>query len=116
MNEENVRVESGNLLALPINLPARDEFLEALTQGPGFRLERIISTGRATPPGEWYDQEWDEWVALLQGRATLRCGEERLVRLEAGDWLLLPAHLRHRVEETSHDPPCVWLALHCRAA
>ncbi|NTV46153.1 MAG: hypothetical protein HGB11_06455, partial [Chlorobiales bacterium] len=36
------------------------------------RLERIVSEGHATPGGEWFDQEWDEWVILLSGSATLR--------------------------------------------
>ena len=79
---------------------------------PAARLERIVSTGQSTPPGTWYDQPGDEWVALLAGRATLRFEDGGLVELAPGDWLLIPAHERHRVEATSAEPPCVWLAVH----
>ena len=60
-----------NLLVPPAaNLS--EEFFETLLQRPGVRVERIISTGQATPAGEWYDQAWDEWVLILSGAASLR--------------------------------------------
>lgn len=40
--------------------------------GAGVRVERIVSQGHVTPPGQWYDQDWDEWVSLLSGAARLR--------------------------------------------
>ena len=77
------------------------------------RLERIVSFGQATPAGEWYDQDADEWVALLQGGAGLLCeGEAEPRVLAPGDWVLIPAHTRHRVAWTAPDGPTVWLALH----
>jgi cupin 2 domain-containing protein len=88
------------------------ECCETLLERPGARIERIVSTGQATPPGEWYDQGGDEWVALLSGRATLSFERGGRLELAPGDWLLIPAHARHRVEATSTDPPCVWLAVH----
>lgn len=45
--------------------PGHDEAFEPLLERPGLRLERIVSHGHATPPGEWYDQEQDEWVMVL---------------------------------------------------
>jgi cupin 2 domain-containing protein len=97
------------------DLPERlagENFLVLLEQ-QGFRLERIVSTGQATPAGEWYDQPRSEWVVLLTGSAGLLiAGEAAPRRLAPGDWLLLPAHLRHRVEWTDPDRPTVWLALH----
>jgi cupin 2 domain-containing protein len=88
------------------------EIVEILLGRPGARIERIVSTGQTTPAGLWYDQAGDEWVALLAGRATLRFADGALVELSPGDWLLIPARARHRVEATSADPPCVWLAVH----
>jgi hypothetical protein len=32
--------------------------------------------------------------------------------LAKGDWVLLPAHCRHRVTWTQSEPPTVWLAVH----
>jgi cupin 2 domain-containing protein len=95
--------------------PGREVF-DTLLERPWARIERIVSTGQTTPAGQWYDQPQDEWVALLSGRATLRLDGEGLLELRAGDWLLIPAHLRHRVEATSVEPPCVWLAVHLPAA
>lgn len=92
--------------------PARELF-ETLLQNKDFKLERIISTGQASPPGQWYDQELNEWVLLLAGSAGLRFEDETGARtLKPGDYLLIPAHRRHRVEWTSSDQPALWLALH----
>jgi cupin 2 domain-containing protein len=93
---------------------ARDaELFETLAVQRGVRIERIVSTGQVTPPGEWYDQPHDEWVAVIAGAAHLRIeGEENYRKLEPGDWVLLPAHCRHRVTWTQDDPPTVWLAVH----
>ncbi len=95
--------------------PASGEVFEPLVAGREFRLERIVSTGQATPPGEWYDQETDEWVALLSGYATL-CFEHATepVELVPGAWVLIPAGCRHRVERTAAGEATVWLALHFR--
>jgi cupin 2 domain-containing protein len=89
------------------------ELVEELVRTPTARLERIVSRGHRTPDGEWYDQEWDEWVVVLAGAARLRIeGEADEVALRPGDSLVLPAHVRHRVEWTDPDADTVWLALH----
>ncbi len=78
-------------------------------------MERIVSLGQQTPPGEWYDQSDDEWVLLLSGAARLLIeGESQASALQPGDCLLLPAHVRHRVEWTDPAQPTVWLAFHFR--
>ena len=91
------------------------EQFEQLLEGGSMRLERIVSTGQITAPGQWYDQDTDEWVALLQGEAELSFPDGPPVRLVAGDYLFIPAHRRHRVTYTSSAPACVWLALHVTA-
>ncbi|MFY9640536.1 MAG: cupin domain-containing protein [Rhodomicrobium sp.] len=79
----------------------------------GLKIERIVSTGQASPPGFWYDQGWDEWVMILKGAAGLRFEKEAGARaLAAGDYVFIPAHARHRVDWTSADEPTVWLAVH----
>ena len=108
-------VQQGSLLETSAARTDR-ETVDVLLDRPGARIERIVSTGQATPPGQWYDQPGDEWVALLAGRATLRFEDGAFVELAPGDWLLIPAHVRHRVEATSADPPCVWLAVHAAPA
>ena len=58
--------------------------------------------------------------ALIQIRHALKpdglmlatlLGAGSLVELREGDWVLLPAGCRHRVEWTTPDGPTVWLAL-----
>ena len=81
-----------------------------LQEGKSFRLEHIISHGDASPPDFWYDQEEPEWVALLQGQAELEFAEGTVLTMKRGDYLLIPAGMKHRVRSTSED--AVWLALH----
>jgi cupin 2 domain-containing protein len=91
------------------------EIFQVLLETKNFRLERIVSGGQATPPGEWCDQDDHEWVALLTGAAGLRFEDEPEPRLlRPGDYLLIPAHRRHRVEWTDPETPTVWMALHYR--
>ncbi|WP_232631010.1 cupin domain-containing protein [Methylobacterium sp. Leaf118] len=90
---------------------APDEQLETLAAAAGARLERIVSRGQASPPGFWYDQADDEWVAVLAGAATLRFADAaEPLHLGPGDHVLIPAHRRHRVERT--EDPTIWLAVH----
>ena len=90
--------------------PAEGETFRALLDRPGMRLEQIVSRGEASPEGFWYDQAQTEWVLLVQGAAVLRFEPGGDVPLQAGDFLTIPANLRHRVESVSAD--AVWLALH----
>lgn len=104
---------SGNLYADLPDVPQSAESFATLLTRPGLRIERIVSTGQASPPDFWYDQPAAEWVVLLQGAAGLRCADEADVReLRPGDWLHLASHRRHRVEWTAADTPTVWLAIH----
>ncbi len=103
---------NGNILA---DLPdaAGSEQFELLVSLHGVRIERIVSQGQATPAGQWYDQDWQEWVLLLQGEALVQLeGECEPRHLGPGDWLNLPPRCRHRVQWTPPDRVTVWLALH----
>jgi cupin 2 domain-containing protein len=92
------------------------EYFTDLLAAPGLGLERIVSLGQATPPGEWLDQDRAEWVILLRGAARLLFeGEGSACDLRPGDYVNIPAHCRHRVEWTIPDEPTVWLALHYAA-
>lgn len=93
-----------------------DERFDTLVRMPGARIERIVSTGQATPAGEWYDQDWDEWVLVLAGSAAVLVeGEDAPRSLAAGDWLFLPRRARHRVAWTDPAAPTIWLAVHADA-
>ncbi len=100
-----------NLFAdLPADLP--EELVDVLASGGHVRVERIVSTGQASPAGFWYDQAEAEWVVVLRGEARLLVeGDDGPLVMKPGDHLLLPAHRRHRVEWTSPTEPTVWLAV-----
>ena len=95
---------------IPADLP--EELFETLVLANEIKIERIVSRGHTTPDGEWYDQDWDEWVLLLQGYATIRYQDGNKVVLQHGDYVLIPAHSKHRVDFTSSQPDAIWLAIH----
>jgi cupin 2 domain-containing protein len=107
-------MDAGSLFDdVPTGLPA--EHFTQLLATPHLRIERIVSTGQASPPGLWYDQDWAEWVVVLTGAAgVLLEGEATPRGLAPGDYLHIPAHRRHRVEWTSVGEPTIWLAVHHR--
>jgi len=89
-----------------------EELIENLVVSEHVRVERIISTGQSSPDDFWYDQEENEWIVVLRGSAALQFqGESKLRRLLCGDWVLIPAHQKHRVFSTASDRPTVWLAI-----
>ena len=104
----------GNLLAdVPSAMAEEDP--RTLLAMPDLRIERIVSTGQASPPGFWYDQDWAEWVLVVAGQAGLLIEGEAAPRvLEPGSYVHLPAHCRHRLEWTAAETPTVWLAVHHR--
>jgi cupin 2 domain-containing protein len=104
--------ETGDLFAA-VPERAAEEQIATLLAAPHIRIERIVSTGQASPPGFWYDQDWSEWVIVLSGSAGLLLDGEAAPRvLRPGAYLYIPAHVRHRVEWTDAGEPTVWLAVH----
>lgn len=103
-----------NLLAnLPQFLP--EELTEALVSHPHVRIERIVSTGQASPAGSWYDQDDHEWIVVLAGEAQLEFAEpSEFVQLSPGDHMNIDAHRKHRVAWTSPRVATVWLAVFYR--
>lgn len=108
---KNEMSQLNNIYELPKELPS-EEIFQTLISADNLLVERIISTGQITPPGEWLNQEKDEWVILLQGNAELSFVDGQKVKLQSGDYLLIKSNQQHRVEYTSSNPPCIWLAIH----
>lgn len=105
-------IKAGNLFT-NVSMDPNEETIAILTERPGARIEKIVSTGQASPPGFWYDQDETEWVCVLSGSAGLKIeGEERPRVLLRGAYVEIPAHVRHRIDWTDADQPTVWLAVH----
>jgi len=104
----------GSLLS-NLSFPEDSEIFTTLVEAGPCRIERIVSSGQATPAGEWLEQSAREFVVVLTGRARLAFeGDGAPLSLGPGDWADIPAHRRHRVDWTDPDQPTVWLAVHIR--
>lgn len=99
-------MQMGNLFT-DAEAPLEGERFETLLSHKNLVVERIVSSA-AMGPTE-YVQPQDEWVALLQGEATLEV-EGKAVELHSGDYLFLPAGTRHVVRRVTDG--AVWLAVH----
>jgi cupin 2 domain-containing protein len=98
---------------IPATLPG--ELVETLCRAENVRIERIVSRGQASPADFWYDQDENEFVLLVSGRARLGFADGSVpADLLPGDWLEIRAHVRHRVEWTDPLRDTVWLAVHYR--
>jgi len=93
---------------LPQHLPK--EVVQTLIRSADVRIERIISHGHASPTDFWYDQPQHEWVVVLKGAARLRF-EDRMLEMKPGDFVNIPAFMKHRVDWTTPDEPTVWLGV-----
>lgn len=87
----------------------KEEFKEIL-KSENIRIERIVSNGQISEEDFWYDQDENEFVLILDGKAILEF-EEKEVVLQKGDCFDIKAHIKHRVKYTSKDKPTVWLAV-----
>jgi len=105
-------VEIQNIVAdIPEQLP--NELFTTLLQNPQLKMERIVSKGHCNAKDDWFEQAEAEWVFLLQGKAVLEfAAASELKTLNAGDYLLIPAHCKHRVDWTEPEKETIWLALH----
>jgi len=103
---QRMTVAHGRLL-LPTAAPARGERAEVVARFAGVVIEQVVSGALDAPVD--YDQDHDEWAVVLAGAAVLDIGGVRH-DLTPGDWVLLPAHVAHRLVHT--QPGTVWLTVH----
>jgi mannose-6-phosphate isomerase-like protein (cupin superfamily) len=95
----------------PAHTPAAGERIEDVVRVGNVVVEQILS-GRVQGPLD-YLQEHDEWVVVLAGAATLEVGGTP-VDLGAGDWVLLPAGVPHRLLRVERGTN--WLGVHVHPA
>jgi Uncharacterized conserved protein, contains double-stranded beta-helix domain len=89
-------------------LPMVEELVTVLKKDKNIRIERIISAGQVS---DWYDQSEEEYVILLEGRATVLYADNTSITLKKGDTLFIPAHKKHKISYTSESPACIWLCI-----
>lgn len=111
VNSGEIPMKSNLYAAIPDEI--REEMVSVLAENQNVRIERIVSDAHASPEGFWYDQDEHEWVLVVSGAAVLEF-EDETVALTAGDYLLIPAHRKHRVKSTAADEKTIWLAIFYR--
>jgi len=87
-----------------------DEVFQTLLTKKNVKIERIISDGHKSSEEFWYDQDQHEWVMVLQGHAILEF-EDKKVELNVGDYINIPANIKHRIVSTSKAEYTIWLAI-----
>jgi len=85
----------------------KHEILTELLSHKNVTINRIVSNSLEN--GEWYDQNDDEWLILLEGRAVIEFEQSEKQLLE-GETFFIAAHQRHRVKHTSEK--ALWLTVH----
>ena len=88
-------------------LPKTGETFTTLLEHKNIKINRITSS-KTVEPIE-YIQEEDEWLVLLQGKATLLMQGTEVV-LTGGETLFIPGKTPHSVIQT--DDNTLWLAVH----
>jgi cupin 2 domain-containing protein len=108
---DKMTIQVDNLFMNLPELSAAEQSL-SLFEKPSVEIERIVSQSYKSPPGFWYDQDEDEWVMVVRGKATLEFEGGELVLMKEGDYVTIPHRVRHRVRQT--DAETIWLAVHIR--
>lgn len=87
------------------------EVFEDIIGASTIRIERIISKGHSSPDIGWYDQNENEWVMIVDGKATLEFEDGSKRELSTGDYINIPAHVKHKVLWTDPNQITIWLAI-----
>lgn len=90
----------------------KDELFEDIINTDNLKVERIVSYGHTSPKTGWYEQQENEWVIVLKGEAILSFENSDDVKLNAGDYLNIPAFKKHKVFWTLPNAETIWLAIH----
>ena len=90
---------------------SNEEVFEDLVRSSAVRIERIVSKGQSSPDEGWYDQEENEWVMVVEGKAILEFEDGSTCDLCAGDYINIPAHAKHKVLWTDPNQITIWLAV-----
>lgn len=103
-------LNEGNIFSNSV-INSKEEIFNTIFLGKNINIEQIISSGQTSPETGWYDQQQNEWIILLEGEAKIEFDDHKIKHLQKGDYLLIPAHCKHKVTYTSALPKCIWLAV-----
>jgi cupin 2 domain-containing protein len=107
-NTSNRQGREMNNIFIPNQDNPEEEQFDTLLQIPNIHIEKITSYGQTSD--QWYEQEDDEWVVLIEGEGHLLFKDGSKVKLKKGEHIHIPKMKRHKVIYTSS--PAIWLAIH----
>ncbi len=87
--------------------PKSGENFSTLLKHKNIKINRIVSSSDVKSVE--YIQDEDEWLVLLEGKATLRIEDKEKI-LTKGETLFIPAKVPHKVLKTNDGT--VWLTVH----
>lgn len=96
-----------NILSDFLNAEKSCEKFDTLFENGSVKVKRISSNEFKN--GDWYYQESDEFVYLIDGEATLEFENNEFKELKKCDFILIQKRVRHRVYSTSSD--AIWLVI-----
>jgi len=88
-----------------------NELMDVLQQSDNIKIQRIVSKGQVSPETGWYDQQQNEWVIVIKGEAIITF-EQTEVAMQAGSYINIPAHTKHKVSWTHPDLETIWLVVY----
>jgi cupin 2 domain-containing protein len=109
-----IEMTTGNLYTDAESPSPQGERYHELLAAAGVRIARIESNAHSSAEDFWYDQDDDEWVAIIAGDAVLELADGTWHAMGTGDWIVIPAHTRHRIVGTSDRT--LWLAVYIDGA
>ena len=95
---------------IPPNL--KEELNENILVDNNFKVERIISEAHSSPKDFWYDQPTNEFIYIVAGSAGIMFADQSVKTLNPGDYLVIEAGKKHRVEWTDKNSKTIWLTIH----
>ena len=88
-----------------------EDFL-TLLDSDNVKVQRVVSHAASSPEEFWYDQAHAEWVMIVRGEATLEFESGQRIEMKEGDYVTIPPHTRHRVDQTGQET--IWLVVHLK--
>jgi len=48
---------------------------------------------------------------ILKGDAVIEYKDDKKIEMNVGDYIIIPAHTKHRVDKTTDEEETIWLAV-----
>ena len=88
----------------------REIFTDLLTMD-NIHIKRIVSPPGCKLDSNWYNQDQNEWVLLVDGEGDIEFKDGSISKMKKGDTLFIPANEKHKVIRTHPKKTTIWLGI-----